>query len=87
MKYRKLPIEVEAWPVGDLVSAYYNETLPYQVKNALNKGVVIFSANSIHVTTLEGEHIAKINDVLVEGIRGEFYGVNSAIFSDTYEKV
>jgi hypothetical protein len=86
MRYRKLPIEVEAWTVGFLVSCFYDGGLPKEIKKAEKDGILVFSANSIHVTTLEGKHIAKISDVLVRGIRGEYYGVKKEIFSDTYEQ-
>jgi hypothetical protein len=89
MKYRKLPIEVHAWPVGELIHQYYNDAknLPDEVKLAFSKRNLRFLTNSIHVTTLEGEHIAKVSDVLVRGIRGEFYGCREDIFKETYEKV
>ena len=87
MRYRKLPIEVDAWPVGELVKGFYDETLPVEIQNAEKKGVLVFSANSIHVTTLEGKHIAKIRDMLIRGVKGEYYGCDPEIFNGTYEKV
>jgi hypothetical protein len=85
-KYRKLPVVVDAWPVGDLINAYYNTGLPDEIENALDAGTLAFSANSIHVTTLEGKHIAKINCMLIRGVKGEYYGCDAAIFRDTYER-
>lgn len=88
MKYRKLPVEVDAWRVTDLVSQKYKneKQLPIEVNQALKDKVLIFGTASIHVTTLEGKHIAKIGDVLIRGVRGEFYGIDPDIFRDTYER-
>ena len=38
------------------------------------------------ITTLEGGHIASINDYIIKGIKGEFYPCKPDIFHLTYDK-
>ena len=37
------------------------------------------------VKTLEGNMIARKDDYIVKGVKGEIYPVNSVIFNETYE--
>lgn len=39
------------------------------------------------IKTLEGEHIANINDWIIKGIKGEFYPCKPDIFEQSYEEV
>lgn len=39
------------------------------------------------IKTLEGEHIADINDWIIKGIKGEFYPIKPDIFDATYEAI
>lgn len=43
--------------------------------------------NGWKITTLEGGHIASINDFIIKGIKGEFYPCKPDIFELTYNKV
>lgn len=44
-------------------------------------------AKEIIINTLEGDHLAKIGDWIIEGINGEFYPCKPDIFEKTYEEV
>lgn len=44
-----------------------------------NRGLII--------RTLEGEHIASVNDYIICGVHGEYYPCKPDIFAKTYEKV
>jgi DNA-directed RNA polymerase subunit RPC12/RpoP len=39
------------------------------------------------IKTLEGEHLARIGDYIIKGVKGEFYPCKEDIFLQTYEKV
>lgn len=39
------------------------------------------------IQTLEGQHIADINDYIIKGVHGEFYPCKPDIFEKTYEVV
>ena len=45
----------------------------------------MISTNVLVVKTLEGNMIARKNDYVVKGVKGEIYPVNSVIFDETYE--
>lgn len=40
----------------------------------------------LYIKTLEGEMIAKKNDYIIKGIKGEFYPCKPDIFEASYEK-
>lgn len=39
------------------------------------------------IQTLEGEHIASVNDYIICGVHGEFYPCMPDIFAKTYERI
>jgi hypothetical protein len=88
-KFRKKPIVVEAWPVREILRNAEREwrLLPSSVKDAYEKGDLVFSSSALRILTLEGVHIADPNDWLICGIKGEFYGCKPDIFAATYEAV
>ena len=45
----------------------------------------MISTNVLVVKTLEGNMIARKDDYVVKGVKGEIYPVNSVIFNETYE--
>lgn len=87
MKYRKKPVVISAWPVKDILRDAQNnwQALPEEIKNAYEKGDFVFTPDSIHVKTLEGVHITGKDDMLIQGVKGEFYGCKPDIFEATYE--
>ena len=48
---------------------------------------LIVKDNYLIIQTLEGQHIADINDYIICGIKGEFYPCKPEIFEETYELV
>lgn len=80
MRFRKRPIEVEAWQ-WDGVADY--TTAPPWVEGA----VVHWGRKSLPISTLEGVILASPGDWLVRGVRGEVYPVKPDIFAATYEQV
>ena len=86
MKYRKLPIEIDAIQF---------------TRNNFDE-VVSFTNGSAHdltierrpggrctciIPTLEGQHIANEGDYIIKGVHGEFYPCKPDIFVKTYELV
>ena len=41
--------------------------------------------NTLHIPTLEGSHIANIGDMIIKGVKGEFYPSKPDIFALTYD--
>lgn len=90
-KYRKLPVVIEAvqWLGNKL-----NETAPDWLRDALNStgapddtpGCVMRMGNEIHIGTLEGVMIAKPNDWIIRGVKGELYPCKPDIFASIYAK-
>ena len=86
-QYRKKPVVIEAAPVRNLVIAANNDwrALPQWVADAYERGELIFLHNAIDVNTLEGTMHAGIDDMLIQGVKGESYPCKPDIFAATYE--
>jgi hypothetical protein len=90
MKFRKRPVEVEAWqyieaddktsivPPLWLVTAFRNGTI---IEREDNKGKYLL------IKTLEGAMTASIGDWIIKGVKGELYSCKPDIFEATYEIV
>ncbi len=91
MKYRKKPVIIEAvqW-TGNNTREMWNfltgKTTDYiqtsgdnfYINHDLVKGGLV-------IKTLEGEHLASLNDFIIKGVKGEFYPCKPDIFEATYE--
>lgn len=77
MKYRKLPVEIEAliWDGGNLEDLKSFGTPCSIVEGALT------------IFTLEGNMEATTGDYIIKGVKGEFYPCKPDIFKLTYEEV
>lgn len=42
---------------------------------------------ALKIQTLEGDVIARIDDWIIKGVKGEFYPCKPDIFKETYERV
>lgn len=81
---------VNAWPVEEIHDQLNTNSpdTPEQVQKAFDKEELwLLPDGRIQVTTLEGTHIMNADDMLIEGVEGEFYGCKPAIFAKTYERV
>jgi len=85
--FRKKPVEIEAIQLR-------SDTLIelYDFLGITNKGSFLNCGHGIDptdgkfkITTLEGVHIAEINDWIIKGVKGEFYPCKPDIFEMTYE--
>lgn len=78
MKYRKKPVEVEAFRYGydDEPGWFLNSGM---VKDIQNEYCII--------STLEGDMKGNRGDYIIKGLRGELYPCKPDIFEKSYEKV
>lgn len=81
MRYRKKPVEVEAWrlPMSAAESRVFDRD-----PNIIFKREGGWIVEAI-VSTLEGVMTAERGDWIVRGVRGELYPVKPDIFAETYE--
>lgn len=92
MKFKKKPVEVEAWrwPFNDYDEKFINpisKRLPNKYSFdpcAICKESMIDHAD-IH--TLEGIMTACPGDWIIKGIKGEFYPIKDEIFRASYEAI
>ena len=84
MKYRKKPVEIEAFQLGV-------DELPEWVKEMPgDREVRLCSYNGkpcIEIETLEGMMTALPGDYIIKGVQGELYPCKADIFEATYESV
>lgn len=90
MKFRKKPVEIEAWPVSDILHAMSHDwqALPKAVAAAYEAHVLVApTATGVTIKTLEGDMLARAGEWLVQGVQGEFYPCKADIFAATYDQV
>ena len=86
-KFRKKPIVIEAvtW------FGKYTDTgeWPEWFNDAVRSGVITIYPDSgdLIIATLEGEHVARRGDKIIQGVKGELYPCKPDIFESTYEGV
>lgn len=89
-RYVKRPVEIEAWKAEDLISTYISDIdrLPIEVAEAIADGVLSFqiAGRFIGIETLEGTMTASESDMVIRGVKGEFYPCKADIFAATYDE-
>lgn len=82
-KYRKKPVEVEAWQIGS------DEKKPAWLLGAMANDVALerVDGSGWLIRTLEGDHIGNVGDYIIRGVKGELYPCKPDIFEHTYEVV
>ncbi|MDE2098752.1 MAG: hypothetical protein KGL39_15970 [Patescibacteria group bacterium] len=88
-KYRKKPVEVEAWEASMLLvrAATRWSHLPQCIRDAYKEGNVGFMSDHIRIRTLEGVMRAGLADMVICGVEGELYSCKADVFARTYEFV
>ena len=81
-QYRKLPVTIDAicWTGKNI-----EEVIEFTKGSA--KVLIDDEGTHLVIKTLEGRHEATINDMIIKGVKGEFYPCKNGIFWMTYEKV
>jgi hypothetical protein len=81
MKFRKKPVEIEAY-------CPYNGKMPEWFEKALCDGKIRERVSGgFDIDTLEGVMYARVGDFIIKGVNGEFYPCKPDIFEKTYEPV
>jgi len=91
MKYRKLPVEIEAFEwKGDFVKTFSGDNdnipCPQWIIRAITTGESFINEDCLMIETLEGVMRANVGDYIIQGINGEIYPCKPDIFEKTYEK-
>lgn len=87
MKYRKKPVEVEAFKYkGDLLNNGKSR-IPKWATEAFAGDVMHYVGTNreLYIKTLEGEHLVNVGDYIIKGVKGELYPCKPDIFEMTYE--
>jgi len=91
VKYRKLPIEIEAVQYNGAnlkqIKALFGEDLVYAIFDDARTPKGGKPGDTILIQTLKGTIICSIGDYMVKGVAGEFYIRKPDIFHKTYELV
>lgn len=82
-KYRKRPVEVEAFQI--LMGTLRKREYPQWFADAIASGVVYPVECTIR--TLEGDMDANLCDYIIKGVNGELYPCKPDIFDKTYMEV
>lgn len=82
-KYRKKPVVIEAIQLTD---KSFDEIVSWVGEDNLADGTSP-DEGVIEIVTLEGNHLARRNDYIIKGVKGEFYPCKPDIFDQTYELV
>ena len=80
MRYRKLPVIVEAFCLG-------YEAFPKWAENAMFDGTLKIEDDHVIIKTLEGKVTANMGTYIIKGVDGELYPCQADIFHETYERV
>lgn len=94
MKYRKKPVEIEAFQYdGDLKDSKGEWRVPTWAIKAFEEDIMFHDSwngeppYDLFIKTLEGTHHVSINDYVIQGVQGEPYPCKPDIFEATYERV
>lgn len=91
MKYRKKPVEVEAFQwFGDECQIEDPQWIIEAIKSGIAKADFIDGGYKaipvLRITTLEGVMTANQGDYIIKGVQGEIYPCKSDIFEATMKK-
>ena len=93
--YRKRPVVIQAvqWvgsnlrEVTEFIDGQKVETPTEISRHKWYDYEELIRREGLIIKTLEGQHIATLNDFIIKGVRGEFYPCKPDIFRETYEEV
>lgn len=85
-KYRKKPVTINAFQWFRVTPM---KSIPKWLRKAIKDDRITLDRNNgvIIIDTLEGQHISKPGDYIIEGVKGELYPCKPDIFEMIYEKV
>lgn len=89
-KYRKKPVVIDAikWTGKNLREVIaFTGLHPSAQKWTWKEYAAIVDGEGLKIFTLEGPLMASIGDMILKGVKGEFYPCKPDIFEATYEEV
>ena len=87
-QYRKKQVVINAWPAKEISFFAVNDwsKMPKEINDVYEQGGWVFLTNGeIYIPTLEGTMKANKDDMIIQGVNGEFYPCKQDIFEKTYE--
>jgi len=89
MKYVKKPVTIEAVSVREVLTAaiWGWEALPDWIRAACDAGTVGLCGDFVVIHALEGDMLGGIDDMIIQGVKGELYPCKPDIFNETYSPV
>lgn len=85
-RFRKKPIEVTAWLWDPTDPDYAGDVVGWLIAHGVEFRV-LEAGKTLVIPTLEGEMQAPPGWWIIQGVAGEFYPCEPAIFESTYERV
>lgn len=98
MKYHKLPVVINAWPVRTIMEWKMAMAEERAIKfskhdipalNAIHENVFTVQRSVTHplaIETLEGTMNAPADAMVIMGVKGEFYFCDKEVFEETYKE-
>ena len=82
MKYRKKPVEVEAFRfmIDGKVPDWFSDAM-------INETIIPHTNGTCDIKTLEGVMRADFGDYIIKGVHGELYPCKPDVFEKTYEVI
>ena len=84
MKYRKKPVEIEAFQVPYTISDQ-PALRQWLLSNAGDRKWTIHDVGTVAIETLEGTMTADLGDWIIRCVQGEIYTCKPDIFEATYD--
>lgn len=85
MKYKKKPVEVEAYKYQAELGN--NRLMNWLAQNKVDISNWSFHDGEVTIATLEGNMKVSDGDFIIIGVKGEVYPCKPDIFEETYEMV
>jgi hypothetical protein len=79
--FRKKPVVIEA--------IQFDGSNAQEIMDWAGGSAVVIRSNTadcLTIPTLEGDHLASLDDWIIKGVKGEFYPCKPDIFAATYEE-
>jgi hypothetical protein len=89
-KYRKLPVEIEAFRIGvDYIPDWFMDKVSTNeiILHGKSSGFEHYDDTHCTIKTLEGNMRGEYGDYIIKGVNGEIYPCKPDIFEKTYEEV
>ena len=85
MKFRKKPVEIDAYEFTGGNAYYVNQWA--RELGYTGPEFTEFEGTKLAIPTLEGTTIASPGDYVIRGVKGEYYACKPDIFAATYDAV